>query len=98
MFEDISRVVLLSDMDGTLLNSRKEITDADRSAIERFTALGGRFTVATGRTIQSFDQFRSILGLKYPIIMYNGAAIHDYISGETLYTHPLTLRAKEYTA
>ncbi|MBR6967856.1 MAG: HAD family phosphatase [Ruminococcus sp.] len=98
MFEDISKVVLLSDMDGTLLNSRKEITDADRTAIERFTALGGRFTVATGRTIQSFDQFRKILELKYPIIMYNGAAIHDYVRGETLYTHPLPPEAKAYTA
>lgn len=98
MFEDISKVVLLSDMDGTLLNSKKEITDADRAAIERFTAMGGRFTVATGRTIQSFDQFRSVLGLKYPIIMYNGAAIHDYIMGETLFTHPLPPEAKAYTA
>ena len=97
LFEDISKVVLLSDMDGTLLDSKKEITDIDRAAIERFTELGGRFTVATGRTIQSFDQFRSTLGMKYPIIMYNGAAIHDYISGETLYTHPLTLAAKAYT-
>lgn len=96
MFEDISKVVLLSDMDGTLLDSRKEITEADRQAIERFTALGGRFTVATGRTIQSFEQYRTILGLKYPIIMYNGAAIHDYVSGETLYTHPLPLKAKDY--
>jgi len=97
LFEDISKVVLLSDMDGTLLDSKKEITDIDRAAIERFAELGGRFTVATGRTIQSFDQFRSTLGMKYPIIMYNGAAIHDYISGETLYTHPLTLAAKAYT-
>ena len=69
MFEDISRVVLLSDMDGTLLNSRKEITDADRSAIERFTALGGRFTVATGRTIQSFDQrLSTIISAERPSI------------------------------
>ncbi len=84
-------------MDGTLLNSQKEITAADRAAIEYFTQLGGRFTVATGRTIQSFTQFRSTLGLKYPIIMYNGAAIYDYVSGETLYTKPLTLAAKDYT-
>ena len=98
MFEDISKVILLSDMDGTLLNSKKEVSDIDRRAIERFSAMGGRFTVATGRTVQSFGQFTSILGLKYPIIMYNGAAIHDYVSGKTLYTHPLPLKAKAYTA
>lgn len=95
MFEDISKVILLSDMDGTLLDSRKRITDTDRAAIGRFTALGGKFTVATGRTIQSFEQYLSMLELKMPVIMYNGAAIHDYISGETLYTQPLPPECKE---
>lgn len=94
MFEDIKKVVLLSDMDGTLLNGQKQISHIDRSAIERFTALGGRFTVATGRTIQSFEQYRAMLELRYPIIMYNGAAIHDYIADKTLYSHPLPPEAK----
>ena len=95
MFEDISKVILLSDMDGTLLNSKKQITGTDREAIRRFTALGGKFTVATGRTIQSFEQFLSILDLRSPVIMYNGAAIHDYSAGETLYTHPLTSECRD---
>ena len=89
MFEDITKVILLSDMDGTLLDSKKNITDADRLAIRRFTELGGHFTIATGRTVQSFEQYLDILGLKEPVIMYNGAAIHDYSSGKTLFTHPL---------
>ena len=96
MFEDISKVILLSDLDGTLLSTDKKITDIDRRAIERFTSMGGRFTVATGRTVQSFEQFLSILPLGYPIIMYNGAAIHDYKSGKTLYTHPLPVEARSY--
>ena len=96
MFEDISKVILLSDLDGTLLSTDKRITDTDRLAIERFTSMGGRFTVATGRTVQSFEQFLSILPLGYPLIMYNGAAIHDYKSGITLYTHPLPVEARSY--
>ena len=98
MFEDISKVVLLSDMDGTLLSTDKKITDTDRRAIEYFRELGGRFTVATGRTVQSFDQYRSMLGLKEPIIMYNGAAMYDYTSGKMLYTHPLPEAAGAYAA
>lgn len=94
MFEDISKVMLLSDMDGTLLNSEKRITDIDREAIEKFTALGGRFTVATGRTIQSFEQYRSLIELKYPLIMYNGAAIYDYNQEKALFTQPLPDEAK----
>lgn len=94
MFEDISKVVLVSDMDGTLLNSKKEITAADRNAIERFMALGGKFTVATGRTIQTFERYESLLELKMPLIMYNGSAIYDTNSKSVLYTHPLPTEAK----
>lgn len=95
MFEDITKVILLSDMDGTLLNGKKQITQQDRAAIERFTALGGHFTVATGRTVQSFEQFRAVIDLPDPIIMYNGAAIHDYTKGETLRVRPLPDTARE---
>ncbi|MBQ9898281.1 MAG: HAD family phosphatase [Ruminococcus sp.] len=94
MFEDITKVMLLSDMDGTLLNSKKQITDRDMAAIRRFRELGGHFSVATGRTIQSFAQFCPIIGLPDPVIMYNGAAIHDYARGETLFTQPLPPKAK----
>jgi Cof subfamily protein (haloacid dehalogenase superfamily) len=95
MFEDISKVLLLSDMDGTLLNSQKKISDRDRSAIEKFIRLGGKFTVATGRTIQSFEAYRSMIELKMPLIMYNGAMIYDYNSDGILYTHPLPDEAKD---
>lgn len=95
MFSDISKIILLSDMDGTLLNSKKQISDCDKAAIERFTSLGGKFTIATGRTIQAFEQYTRLLDLKIPVIMYNGAAIHDYTAGKTLYTHPLPDCARE---
>lgn len=97
MFEDISKVILLSDMDGTLLNSQKEIIEIDKKAIERFTNLGGKFTIATGRTIQSFNAYQEILKLNMPVIMYNGAAIYDYNLDKLLYTHSLPDSAKEIT-
>lgn len=97
MFEDISKVVLISDMDGTLLNSKKEISSDDRSAIEKFMSLGGKFTVATGRTIQSFQSYYNMLDLKIPLIMYNGAAIYDRENNDILYTIPLPSEAKQIT-
>ena len=97
MFEDITKVILLSDMDGTLLNGKKQITDIDREAISRFKQLGGRFTVATGRTIQSFVQYRAMLDFPDPVIMYNGAAIHDFSTGKTLCTHPLPQESRAIT-
>lgn len=98
MFEDITKVILLSDMDGTLLNSKKQINDVDKAAIDKFIALGGKFTVATGRTIQSFEQYRSIIDLRMPIIMYNGGAIYDYQAQKLLYSYPLPDSARKMTA
>lgn len=98
MFEDITKIIILSDMDGTLLDTKKNISEENITAIRRFTELGGKFTVATGRTVQSFEQFTKILGLREPIIMFNGAAIHDYTSGMTLYTHPLPAESRGMTA
>ncbi len=95
MFEDISKVILFSDMAGTLLTSDKKINSGDLDAIRRFTKLGGRFTVATGRTIQTFEQYRNALELKYPVILYNGALIYDYETKETLYMNPLPENAKD---
>lgn len=97
MFEDISKIVLVTDMDGTLLNSKKEITDTDRQAIEKFMSLGGKFTIATGRTIQSFHHYYDMLNLQMPLIMYNGAAIYDSINNQVLYSQPLSLEAKRLT-
>ena len=95
MFEDISKVILFSDMDGTLLNTKKEIAQKDLDAIKRFVSLGGKFTIATGRTVQTFEQYRDMLGIDIPIILYNGALIYDYSTKETLYMNPLPENAKD---
>lgn len=92
---DITKTIILSDLDGTLLDSKKRISETDRAAIRRFCQLGGKFTFATGRTTQSFEQYISAVDLKIPAILYNGAAIYDHIGKELLTTHPLPDEAKD---
>ncbi len=92
---DVSKVIILSDMDGTLLNSKKQISDVDREAIEKFTSMGGKFTVATGRTLQSFEQYKSMINLPMPVIVYNGGGIYDYKKEEMLYSNFLPETAQE---
>ena len=95
---DIRKVIILSDMDGTLLNSKKEISDTDRAAIEKFTQLGGKFTVATGRTLQSFEQYRNMLDLPMPVVMYNGGGIYDYTKSKMVYSRFLPCSARNIAA
>lgn len=98
MFESISEVVLMSDMDGTLLTSDKKITEKDRQAIERFVSMGGKFTVSTGRTLEAFEQYRRILDLRIPVVLYNGGIIYDYSQQKILYAEYLPDSAGKITA
>ncbi len=93
--KDLSDIVLVSDMDGTLLNSKKEITPETFRAIKKFRSMGGKFTIATGRTIQSFSRYADMLELDMPVILYNGAMIYDYINKKSLFTVYLPENAKE---
>lgn len=93
--KDLSKIVIVSDMDGTLLNSEKKITPENLKAIEKFRAMGGHFTVATGRTIQSFEPYAEMLKIDMPLIMYNGAMIYDYTKNKMLYSVYLPECAKK---
>ncbi len=93
--KDFSDIIIISDMDGTLLNSEKKITPENLKAIEKFRSMGGKFTVATGRTIQSFEPYADMLKIDMPVILYNGAMIYDYNSGKILYQIYLPEKSKE---
>lgn len=75
--KDLSNVIFITDMDGTLLPANKRLSQKDLDAIYDFRKFGGRFTVATGRTVQSASQYFSALQLDEPIIVLNGGAIYD---------------------
>jgi len=93
--KNLSDIIIVSDMDGTLLNSKKEISPENLKAIRKFRSMGGKFTIATGRTIQSFSPYADMLELDMPVILYNGAMIYDYINRKSLYTVYLPETAKE---
>lgn len=86
---DFSDVCLITDLDGTLLPSDKILSAADKAAIEKFRRDGGKFTIATGRTIQSAQRYINELKLDIPVILYNGSLIYDTKTGESLFTDEL---------
>ncbi|NHN28529.1 Cof-type HAD-IIB family hydrolase [Paenibacillus agricola] len=81
--------MLVTDMDGTLLNSSKTISPENLEAIQRFVAQGGLFTLATGRITSSAKRFADQLPINAPAILYNGAVIHDYAKGVDVWQRTL---------
>jgi len=75
---DFSRVILMTDLDGTLLTDDKRILDRDERAIGRFRSGGGIFTIATGRGYSMAKPVADKLGLDCPAVVYNGAAVYDF--------------------
>ena len=74
---DFSKVIIMTDLDGTLLTDDKKILPQDMEAIKRFRAGGGLFSVATGR---GYSMARSVvekLELDIPAVLFNGAAVFD---------------------
>lgn len=82
--ETLENTLLITDLDGTLLPDSKEITSADLAAITQFRKNGGKFAIATGRTLQAAERYLQKLQPDMPVILFNGAAIYDPISKKML--------------
>lgn len=87
--KDLSRVMIITDMDGTLLTDTKKINPIDLKAIEQFRKLGGMFTIATGRNQQSASQYFKELKIDCPVILYNGGMIYDVTYKKAIYIDEL---------
>ena len=98
MFEDPSKICIITDLDGTFLPKSKIPLERDLAAVREFEEAGGLFTIATGRTIQASKRYPELLGLRTPMIVFNGAGIYDAQADRLLYRHPLPDTAKDMTA
>lgn len=65
------------DMDGTLLNSKGEISDKNILAIRMAEERGILIVISTGRAVQGIEKYNSVLKLSDPVVAYNGAMIAD---------------------
>lgn len=77
--------LLVSDMDETLLNSDKEVSKKNYDAIKYFTSEGGKFAVASGRTVAAVRNYAERTGINAPAVTYNGAMIYSFDTEETVY-------------
>lgn len=82
--------LIAMDMDGTLLNSKKEISSENRSAIAKAAAAGKTVVLSTGRSLAELKPYVNQL----PEIRYldclSGALVYDLKEKKTLFRHSLT--------
>ena len=69
--------LLAMDLDGTLLNSRTQISAANIAATQEFRARGGTVVICSGRSPLSTRWIAANVGLTEPIITYNGAILQE---------------------
>lgn len=88
--------LILSDLDGTLLNDEKHIPERNVEALKKAISKGIHVSIATGRNYFSAKRYIEELGLDVPVILQNGAFIYMPFENKILYESPLPAKiAKE---
>ena len=79
--------ILFLDLDGTLLNDKKEVTPENRAALERARELGCRVAISTGRALPGAMGLVRQLGLTGEgcyVSASNGGVLYDCAAGKVL--------------
>ena len=84
--------LLVLDVDGTLHNSHREISDATKNALIEAQKRGKTIAIASGRSIAGIRQTASAISLEeYSgyVIAYNGTTVINCKTGECIYNQTL---------
>ena len=68
---------IISDLDGTLFNSRHTVSDYTSKVVKKLSRKGIKFFIATGRHYSDIAHLRKKLDLDTFFISSNGARVHD---------------------
>lgn len=89
----MSYKIIFTDLDDTLLNSEKKISQVDKEAIMKAQEAGIKFVLASGRPTFAMKELAEELELaKYGsfILSFNGSIITDCKSGKNIFEASLT--------
>jgi Cof subfamily protein (haloacid dehalogenase superfamily) len=89
----LAGILLVSDLDGTLIMDNGEIPLRNIAAIDRFTQNGGLFALATGRSDIACEKYVAQIAVNAPSIIYNGTAIYDFQKKKFLWGRYLPVKA-----
>ncbi len=80
--------VVVSDLDGTLLNNEHKLSTRTREVINNLSERGIKFIFATGRHHLDVEGICAQLGINMYLITSNGARVHNP-QGETIIRHDI---------
>ena len=69
--------LFVTDLDGTLINSKREVSKKSLEILNKLIENGINFTVATARTPATAVEILQNLNLKLPVALMNGVLIYD---------------------
>lgn len=78
--------LIVVDMDGTLLNTKHQVSKETRETLAKAMEQGVKVGIATGRIYPSARYYGNLLGLSTPIIACNGAIVKDEEKGEIIFS------------
>ncbi len=73
----MKKILLITDMDGTLLPVNKIINPVDKMAVDEFIKHDNMFSIATGRSLSSASQYFDKIDINAPVILFNGGLVYD---------------------
>lgn len=76
--------MVVTDIDGTIYSPERGISEGVRACVKNLTDNGIHVAIATGRSFSSTKSIADELGIKCPLICYQGGLINSY-EGETLH-------------
>ena len=83
--------ILALDMDGTLLNSRKELTQPTVDAINRLLERGVHVVFGSGRNLPEMsDIHRALNKIRYGILI-SGGLVYDFVADKPIAVHPVAV-------
>jgi hypothetical protein len=86
--------ILFTDLDGTLLDDNKDISQRDFDAVNGMIAQGHKFVVTTGRPLVSAKRIAEKYGFVKPgfyLVSFNGGLIYDCGTGESILTRRISV-------
>lgn len=88
--------MIVTDLDGTLLDDNKNIAEDDIRAINEFRAGGGLFAAATGRGVAMAKRIIDELDIVTPCVIFNGAAVYDFKADRMIWHSDMPVIANTY--